>query len=254
MQENPILITEITKIASDQLQPGKPYIPKVPRPVHAIAYITEGGLRYLQGGHSVELSVHEIIFIHSGNVDFAECVGSVPVSYITIDFNTLNGDFTLPNRFSPGEKFGHLFETFSRALDIYRRRSNGWQMECIELVYHILNELRQPDDETAYKFRRIAPMLSMLDEYISDPSLSAAGLAAACGMSTGSLNRIIHVLYGCSTSKLIFQRRMEHACSLLRSSTYSIADISVRCGYSDIYAFSHAFSRAFGVPPTGWRG
>ena len=254
MNDTPIIITDIPIIKNDQLVPGSPYIPKKPRDRHALAYITSGSLRYTREGQSVELTQHEILFIKAGCLDLAECASEQPVRYITMDFITLDNDFTSATRFSPGERSGALFESFSRGLECHRTRGSGWKMECIEILYSILNELRRGTDEQAYKYRRIAPAMALLDERMADPAMGASELAAACGISPGRLCRIVRELYGTTTTQLILSRRMENACHMLRNSAISVSEIALRCGYSDIYAFSHAFRRAFGVSPSEWRG
>ena len=254
MQQDPIIVTDINHVKRDTIRPGQFYIPVKPRDFHAIAYITEGNLRYQRESTSVELNTHEIILIQKGCVDLAECVGNMPVSYITVDFHAFAESFDWPTRFSPGERSVDLFESFSRILELYTQRGIGWKMDCIEQLYSILNELRRLGDNNAYQYRRIAPAMRLLDECLGDPALTVSSLAASCGMSAGSLNRIVHALYGCTTSALIQTRRMENACALLHNSANSITEIAARCGYSDIYSFSHAFRRAFGVPPTDWRG
>lgn len=254
MNDKPIIVTDINIVKSDQLILGYPYIPKKPRDCHALAYITDGSLRYTREGQTVTLTQHEILFIKSGYVDISECISEQPVSFITMDFVTLDDDFTSAVRFTLGESSIALFETFNRILERYRTRSSGWKMECIEMLYSILNELRRGADESTYKYRRIAPAMDLLDKRLGDSSMKASDLAAACGISTGTLCRIVQELYGITTTQLILTRRMENACHLLRNSVGTISDIAVRCGYGDIYAFSHAFRRIFGVSPSEWRG
>ena len=46
--------------------------------------------------------------------------------------------------------------------------------------------------------------------------------------------------------------RIEFAKEELARGIVSIGELAERCGYSDIYAFSHAFKRATGVAPSEW--
>ena len=94
--------------------------------------------------------------------------------------------------------------------------------------------------------------LEYLIEIERTRSISQA--AANLYMGQPNLSRILRELYGTTTNRLIWMRRMETACDLLRSSPLNIGEIAARCGYANIYTFSHAFRRAFGVPPTDWRG
>jgi len=254
MAYNNVIITDIKNIKTDTLYPDKPFIPRTPREYHAIAYITEGTLRYKCNGNTVDVLPHEIIFIKSGYIDIAECASDGQTSYISMDFQTLDNDFDLMTRYSQDDILGDLYKLFDKSLQRFIIRGMRWKMDCIECLYSILNHLLKTDKRTNFKFRRIAPAITMLEDKLSDSALSVSDLAKICGISTGSLNRIIRELYGCSTSELISSRRMEHACYLLRNSVNSIGEIALSCGYSDISSFSHAFYRAHGVTSSKWRG
>lgn len=252
MYKDTIVARQIILVKRDSLCPGQAYIPRKPRDHHALAYITEGRLRYIRNGTAVELNTNEIIFIQAGCLDYSECIGNTPVSYITVDFTADSDSYDWPIRYSGGMSSRNLCEIFGRILECYTLRADGWEMDSIELLYSILNNLRRFESGKAYQYRRILPALEILDKQLADTTLSASVLADACDMSVGSLNRIIHSLYGCSTSSLLQTRRIEHACYLLNNSTSSITDIAVRCGFADIYTFSHAFKRAMGCAPSEW--
>ena len=253
MNDIPIIIADIDQIKYDELLPGKPYIPSKPRAYHALAYIIEGNLRYTCGSFASELQPNEILFIRAGYTDLAECISEMPARYIVTDFKTLDNDFILCNRFSAGKYVGNLLESFAKAQHRFKSRGFGYKMECIEILYGIINSLRRGADENAYKFQRVLPAIELLEARISDPTMSAYDMASVCGISTGRLNGIIRELYGVTTSQYIRMRRMECACTLLRNQSNSIGDVAIKCGYGDIYSFSHAFKSAFGVSPAEWR-
>jgi len=48
----------------------------------------------------------------------------------------------------------------------------------------------------------------------------------------------------------VTQIRMQHAVALLATGYYSVTAVSERVGYSSPFAFSAAFKRVLGVPPS----
>lgn len=56
-----------------------------------------------------------------------------------------------------------------------------------------------------------------------------------------------------TASDYLLSRRMRLAKTLLQNSVNSVGDVAKDVGYGDIYAFSHAFIRCFGVSPSVWR-
>jgi AraC-like DNA-binding protein len=51
----------------------------------------------------------------------------------------------------------------------------------------------------------------------------------------------------------IIDRRMKRAASMLRSGYFTLAEVAAEAGFANVYYFSTAFKRHFGVPPGKWR-
>ena len=84
-------------------------------------------------------------------------------------------------------------------------------------------------------------------------SWSVADLASEVAVSRSLLGqRFTHVV-GESPMRYLFRWRLALASETLRSSTRAIARIAERSGYTSEAAFSRAFKREFGVPPSVWR-
>lgn len=79
-------------------------------------------------------------------------------------------------------------------------------------------------------------------------------LARECGTSRSVLaERFTHYV-GQPPMHYLARWRLALAAGLLRSSTLSISHIGKDVGYDTDPAFTRAFRREFGVPPTAWRG
>ena len=98
MIENNIFISEIYNIGCDFLTTKKSFIPTIPRKFHALAYIIDGQIRYTVENRSYTTKSGEVLFIRSGYIDLSQVENCEKVSYITVDFSTVNDDFTLDYR------------------------------------------------------------------------------------------------------------------------------------------------------------
>ena len=56
-----------------------------------------------------------------------------------------------------------------------------------------------------------------------------------------------------SPKEYVLELKMRRARELLSQEKYSVSEIGVILGYSDVYHFSKSFKHATGVPPTEWR-
>lgn len=78
-------------------------------------------------------------------------------------------------------------------------------------------------------------------------------LASRVGYSAGHLNRLCRQHFGRPALKQLHALRMTAAAGLLRQSGQTLRVIALQVGYTDEFAFSVAFKRHFGLPPSELR-
>lgn len=83
------------------------------------------------------------------------------------------------------------------------------------------------------------------------PSLKA--LAVRLGITTMHLNRVFRRHAGMPPASWLRERRLDLAAARLGGGA-TVSAVADGLGWGDAYAFSRAFSRRFGVPPSRWRG
>jgi AraC-like DNA-binding protein len=103
---------------------------------------------------------------------------------------------------------------------------------------------------------------------LRDPSIGAAitalhrepqrgwtvqSLARAAGLSRSVLAERFAAFAGCPPMQYLASWRMQLAANELRSGTDSVATIANRVGYESEAAFSRAFTKSMGEPPSTWR-
>ncbi|HEY3561899.1 MAG TPA: AraC family transcriptional regulator [Kribbella sp.] len=82
---------------------------------------------------------------------------------------------------------------------------------------------------------------------------SVAELAAKVGLSRATFAARFTKLVGQPPLTYLTMWRMTLAADLLRTTTATVATVARQVGYEDPFAFSVAFKRTYGQPPTTWR-
>ena len=249
-----MILTNILYVKEDSLVKGHPYIPAVPRRCNSLALITSGKMRYTVNHESIEISSGEILFIRAGSMDCAETADDFPVRYITMDFCTLEQENEMQNLYRCGVT--DLFPYFLKILSVFQMQGADWLMESIGILYQILKILRRTDMRGAEQENHhlhISKAIEQIQQRISDPALNVRELANVCKVSTVTLNHFFKQVYRMTASEYLLSRRMLLAKTLLLNLANTVGEVAKSTGYSDIYAFSHAFFRCFGVSPSTWR-
>jgi AraC-like DNA-binding protein len=92
-------------------------------------------------------------------------------------------------------------------------------------------------------------LLASVDQQVPLPEL-----AAACRLSVSHFVRAFGQSTGLSPHRWIVERRIEMSKDLLTAGKrHSLADVALRCGFSDQSHFTRSFSRAAGITPGAWR-
>lgn len=83
--------------------------------------------------------------------------------------------------------------------------------------------------------------------------LTLNSIAAACGLNRNKLARGFRDLFDNSVAGLLSEQRLSAAQQMLLATELPISSIGYRCGYGTNAAFTRAFSRRYGVAPSGYR-
>lgn len=83
--------------------------------------------------------------------------------------------------------------------------------------------------------------------------LQLGKIARVCGTSSRTLERVFRAGTGGSISAYLRQVRLEHACSLLRDTRATIAEIALASGFGSVPQFNRTFRGMTGKAPGAWR-
>jgi AraC family transcriptional regulator len=102
-------------------------------------------------------------------------------------------------------------------------------------------------DSSFYK-QKINGVLNYVDNHLAD-DLNVKLLSERFGISFFHFHRILKAYLNEPLGSYIGRVRLETAIKLIRYSDETLSDIAVRVGYSNVSAFSKAFSKEFGLSP-----
>ena len=96
-------------------------------------------------------------------------------------------------------------------------------------------------------------LMNYVEQNISNCDASLTDMATATGTSKSSLTRKTHQLLGVTPADFFKEARIKHACKLLTSTSSTLAEIALACGFSDPKYFSKCFKASTGKTPTEYR-
>lgn len=84
-------------------------------------------------------------------------------------------------------------------------------------------------------------------------NLSLSELAAQCGLSTSYLARGFKQATGLPPHRWLLAQRVKQARTLLETTSQSLAEIALECGFADQSHLTRVFSKVMGAAPGAWR-
>jgi len=97
--------------------------------------------------------------------------------------------------------------------------------------------------------RRVTIGRDYIDAHFRE-TLDIAEVAQVAQISEYHFFRLFKAVYGVSPHQFILQKRLNFGKNLLQSGHCAVTDAAIASGFADIYSFSKAFKKQFGMPPT----
>ncbi|MBO6562883.1 MAG: helix-turn-helix domain-containing protein [Nisaea sp.] len=196
-------------------------------------------------------------------------------SWLLAEAGLLNG-YAATIHFDEFERFSERFPEVSarreRWLIDRNRMSAGGATTAFELMQHLIAATHgsvvsleisglfmQGEDNIramaagAAGDRRVQRALTLMRGNIEAP-LTIAEIARAAGCRQRDLETRFQRAFGAVPRTVYRQLRMAEGLRLVREGDLSVAEIALRCGYSDPSAFTRSFRRTYGTPPRGATG
>ena len=216
-------------------------------------YTVEGTEKYNFKDKSLLAIPGSIIFIPKKEVYNIELNDEKSVA-ICIDFEFENSSNYRPFRveFKDGIV---IFNLFSDAEKIWKKKKIGYKFECISLIYKIIALTQKQYYKISHpkNYYKIKKAIDYLHEHYTDSNFRIDSLYAISDISPKYFNTLFSTHFNMTPKKYVSYLKINQAKEMLNSEKYSISDISQLLGYSDIYHFSKSFKKETLYSPTEYR-
>ena len=95
--------------------------------------------------------------------------------------------------------------------------------------------------------------VNLINTNYTDPNISMEKVCEGLGISVSYLSLLFKKHKQTTFVKYLTSVRMQKAKELLKLTEDRIVEIAEKCGYSDVYYFSHSFKKNAGVSPKKYR-
>ena len=233
---------QIVTIANFSHKKGRFCVEK--RPFAALSYRVCGTGTFSVGGKRLTVTPGDVLFLPAHTpyeVEYSESES------IVVHLKGCNYAEAEVFALSEAELFSH----FSRLLTDWEARHSVHRAKAE--VYGILDRIEEAS-ESPSSLSAIDGCVSYLDAHFCEPTLSIGEVCELHYVSASNLERAFSARFGISAKQYLIRLRMRHALRLLAEGTHAVKEVAYLCGFTDEKYFSRAFKKAYGYPPSQFRG
>ena len=224
------------------------------KPFERLFYITKGSMVFGTDDEIITACAGNIVYLPS-DCSYTSHWES-PGEYYSVNFLLHDGCAALRSigdniDIAADDCSGKYLSVFKRLSELWISDEPGHIYACIsvfwELVRYLCIDAETLDMKNCYDCVYSA-MIWLRSNYHTDAN--TGDLAKLCNMSESTFRREFRKRTGISPVKYRNLLRLERARELLRSGEYNVSEASRAVGFYDIYYFSKAYKREFGVAPS----
>jgi AraC-like DNA-binding protein len=230
---------------------------------YGLHFVMEGSIKHIYGEQQIELTKGDVFCVYPGVVYRQFCIPSdSPLELIWVSVNGEQASLLLEMAgFSRSAPFvrgviGKELETsllhlFSQPED----NSNRRQVELYVAIYRLFS-LMIPEAGTVNSDAGPANWLPRSIEYMNThytENINVQDVAAYISVHRAYFSKVFAEQTGTTPIQYLQKLRMERAVQLLRRTLHSITEIAMSLGYPDLYSFTRAFSKYYGISPSKLR-
>lgn len=220
-----------------------------------IIFIEKGNADVSHNDKEYKLSVGDIIFIHSGQVHYINADKDSIVQILMYDsaiFPDLLSSYTIKHAllskpYSFNQTFYQIFSEQNKRDLFYIEKIHLLVENLILEVYRNEEIIKRTEIDHNEQLHNYKELLKEIDAQYNTITFSKA--ANIMNLSTSYFSRFFHRISGMTFSCYLNTIRIEKAILLLKMRTYSITEISIRCGFDTIRHFNRTFKEITGITP-----
>ncbi|RDD81846.1 AraC family transcriptional regulator [Dyella tabacisoli] len=156
------------------------------------------------------------------------------------------------------DRVGHSLRDAWKTVCEHQEHLADGVLHYLKLAIEAYVEVRSGERAQASPLRGgLAPWQAKLAKRLildqMEASISTSSLAKACNLSRGHFTRMFKQSVGLPPHRWLQERRIERAKELLARNDCSLADVAVKCGFTDQAHFSRVFKVMTDCTPFSWR-
>jgi len=159
------------------------------------------------------------------------------------------------------EKYRNLYELFNEAARLYKESTAFSSLLVKGNIYkisaYILKEFVSENNGSTVpkRLNSIKAVEKSLEFIYNNYSrrLTVEEVAASCGYSKSNFCKIFKNITNDTYHNFLNKYRIKMACTLLKSSDYSVEEIATRVGFADSKSFCRIFKLSIGITPGQYR-
>ena len=214
------------------------------RPYWLLHYVTTGFGRFEKEGRVYNLQPGQIFVIPPYVTTYYEADGKKPWNYIWIGF-TADSELpmSLPDIITAPE-LGALFESMKQSSKLSNGKEAFLSAKVWELFSILLEQSKYVDDW-------VDAALNYINNSYHN-KISITDIADKVGFERSYFSSAFKGKIGTSPKQYLLKLRMEKAAILMKSNGVKPSVAAASVGYDDIFVFSKAFKKHFGVSPRAY--
>ncbi len=222
----------------------------VARPCWMLCYILSGTGILKVENEEYRVNAGQCFVLPPYTRSFHMADGEDPWHYIWIEFYTTLKMPEMLNKYVIDARFmEHVFLSMRRVQQLRCDRGIWFAQKIYELLACI--QEKEATYKTGAKYYVDSAKNIIETEPYRDNNVSS--LAARLGLNRSYFSSIFKEQTGMSPAEYIARNRLEKAGEFITLHGYSVSSAADALGYADIYSFSKAFKRFYGVTPTDYR-
>jgi hypothetical protein len=150
----------------------------------------------------------------------------------------------------------HRYVFERHALELHQSEAARFlEVELVKELYFLFRDRDEGAERASMQQRfstAVARAVAHVEAHLLEP-VSVAALRRAAGTSESALLRAFRREVGLTPATYWRHRKLDATLDLLRSGQHTVAEVAERAGYENPTAFSDAFARRFGRPPSAFK-
>ena len=237
-------LTPIT-FGFENCSPKHNYGPAV-RSYWLLHYVTNGKGVFTREGRTYEITKNSLFIIPPFLETYYEADSKDPWSYIWIGFTAtsdLPSCFSFPTAYCPEAE--HIF----KEMKLCSKKANGKSEFLLAKLWELFSLLA---DENSSVTGYVETAIQYMKSEFMNP-ISVSEIATRLNLDRSYFSNLFKAEMGISPGKYLAQIRLTNAAELLTKHGMSPSVASLSCGFSDIYHFSKALKKLYGLSPREYK-